>query len=314
MTNTNTNHGLGQIASSLASLNSNVTEIKKDLKSFKDDSALHQAKSEKELEALSTKLDDATIAFTVGVSGLSSRVEVLEQRFEKTAKFDDRGFLAASNDLQIINCIYVTGLPPDASPSWILEEIGKHVRDFSFSYDMVEVYKQKNGNKAAKIWVAPVVRQRLLAVWRGLYAAHAKAVRDAVKTQQLPPAPPTSLQLREDLTRAGREQFGRLKATYDKLKQEGLRPQWRNGAELWYHPNGQDQKPVPYKPSSSSAGAAGAAGAGGNAGSPGTNGGSKDAAGASSGTPARDTGKRGAAQSTPGTSTRDKKKTAGWQH
>ncbi|KAG2429088.1 hypothetical protein HXX76_011328 [Chlamydomonas incerta] len=248
------------------------------------------------------------MAVTEDYTGLSSRVDVLEQRFEKTAKFDDRGYLTASNDLQNINCIYATGLTPDATSNSVLEEIGKHIRGFTFSYDMVQVYKQKDGNMAAKIWVAPIVRQALLSAWRGLFSAHARAVREAVKAQQLPPAPPTSLQLREDLTRAGREQYGRLKETYNKLKQDGLRPQWRNGAELWYHPNGQDQKhPEPYKPSNSSSGAASAGGA---AGSPGAKGASssRDAANSFNGSPCRETPVRGGGAKrgarTPGTGRR----------
>lgn len=289
---------INQLRTLIGQNSGQLTAVQSSVKSLQDDVVLATETSKKDIAALGTKLDDFTIAVTENYSGLVARLESMEKKFESTATFDDRGGLHSSNQLQMLNSLYAFGLPDNADAAWVRQEMGKFTGDIWYNIDMIKVYKQKNGRMAAKIYAAPVVRQELLMAWRSWSKAHGQAVRSAQAAKQPPPEPLTSLQLREDLTRAGQEQFARLQSTYSKLKEQGQYPLWRNGAELWYRPNGRDSNPVPYHQAGASP------------------------TGSPTATPARgDTAKRGADTRTPGTDARvnamgnaNKKKTKGDVH
>ncbi|KAG2431416.1 hypothetical protein HXX76_009431 [Chlamydomonas incerta] len=97
----------------------------------------------------------------------------------------------------------------------------------------VKMFRLPNGKTAATISMESGARLDVLECWGNLAKSGSLAQFD------------TTLRLREDLTKAGRLRQQELNPLYDELKGKGLKPRWRNGAELFYQPN-SSAKPQPY--------------------------------------------------------------------
>ncbi len=151
-----------------------------------------------------------------------------------------------SNGLINIGVLFCTGLKPNDGPNEVGMEIDRVCLELqiTFTLDGVEVFTRRDGKRAAKIYAAPAVCQRLLRAWKDMFIEYKKKLNGAAGVVEKP----SHLNLTVDKTKAGQAEYNRLKPIHARLAAQGLHPSWVNGLELYYKPDGNRSSPsVPYE-------------------------------------------------------------------
>ncbi|KAG2424458.1 hypothetical protein HXX76_014510 [Chlamydomonas incerta] len=169
------------------------------------------------------------------VGSLDSRVRCLEEKAKSPGlTIDGRGNVITPNGFYYTNSLYAYNFQ-ETSPLQLRDKV-EHVLGANGLFVLVtrvKMFRLPNGKTAATISMESGARLDVLECWGNLAKSGSLAQYD------------TTLRLREDLTKAGRRRQQELNPLYDELKGKGLKPRWRNGAELFYQPN-SSAKPQPY--------------------------------------------------------------------